>query len=147
VRRLAEAMGHPIEDGELGYALRFRELALDAPRAAGPFEVAAFETHHSPDSHPHGLRLEVDGRRIVYSGDTGWFDALPGHAAGSDLFLCECTFPDPRTPFHLSLEELHENAERFQSERVVLTHLGQAMRDRSDTEGFECADDGVLLEL
>ncbi|MDJ0786503.1 MAG: MBL fold metallo-hydrolase [Myxococcota bacterium] len=147
VRRLADAMGHPIEDSELGYPLHFRELALDASRPAGPFAVTAFETHHSPASHPHGLVVEAEGRRVVYSGDTGWFDALPGHAGDADLFLCECTFPDPRTPFHMSLEELDRRRHEFRAGRMLLTHLGQEMRELADPAGFERADDGARYEL
>lgn len=147
VRRLADAMGHTIEDAELGYRVVFRELVAGSEVEIGPARVTSFETNHSPTACPHGLSIRADGRRLVYSGDTGWFDALPGHARDADLFLCECTFPEPRTPLHLSLEELAEHRDEFRCDRMLLTHLGADMRIRSETAGFERADDGDVVSL
>lgn len=147
VRRAATALGHPLERHDLGFPLRFEELPCDASREVGPVEVRAFATHHSPDACPHGLVIELEGRRLVYSGDTGWFDGLPRHAAGADLFLCECTLEDRGYEFHLSFEELAERREEFACGRFVLTHLGNEMRARGDYAGFEVADDGLVLRL
>ena len=83
---------------------------------------------------------------MVYSGDTGWFDALPEHVNGADLFLCECTQVEPGFIYHLSLEELSERRDELDCGRTVLTHLGSAMRERRDYDGFEVADDGLVLK-
>ncbi|MDX1650276.1 MAG: MBL fold metallo-hydrolase, partial [Myxococcota bacterium] len=147
VRRAAAALGHPLEKQALRFALEFQELRAEGPTQVAGISVRAFETHHSPDACPHGLVLEEGGRRLVYSGDTGWFDELPRHVAGADLFLCECTLEARGYEYHLSLEELAERRERFACDRFVLTHLGREMRERSDHAGFEVADDGVTLGL
>ncbi len=147
VRAVATALGHPIDESALGFALRFVELAPGAPQEIGPLRVRAFETRHAPESHPHGLSVEAGARRVVYSGDTGWFDGLAGHVAGADLFLCECTFPDPRMPHHLSLAELDARRDAFRCGRMVITHLGKEMRALDATAGFERADDGMRIVL
>jgi ribonuclease BN (tRNA processing enzyme) len=145
VRRAAEAMGHPLVKHERAFPLRFVELHPGAPVDLGPARVSAFPTQHDPESLPHGLTVEGGGRRIVYSGDTGWFDGLPGHARGADLFVCECTFYDHPFDQHLSYRTIVERAPRFACERLVLTHLGSSMTGRRGQLEIETADDGLSL--
>ena len=147
VREAARALGHPLEDHRLGFELRFEELPVGVTQPVGPVETRAFATFHSPDSKPHGLVVTAGGRRIAYSGDTGWFEALPGEVNGSDLFLCECTQVRREFEYHLSFEELGERNREFDCGRLVLTHLGAEMRALGDWGGFEIADDGRVLKF
>jgi ribonuclease BN (tRNA processing enzyme) len=147
VHELARALGHSLADHRLGYEVRFEELPAGATREVGPVSARAFATFHSPDSRPHGLVVHAGPRRIAYSGDTGWFDALPGEVNGADLFLCECTQVHREFEYHLSFEELTERNGEFDCGRLVLTHLGAEMRARGDWGGFEVADDGRVVKL
>ena len=147
VREAARALGHPLEDHRFGFEIHFEELPAGAARPIGPVEARAFATFHSPDSCPHGLVVTAGNRRIAYSGDTGWFDALPSEVNGSDLFLCECTQVRRVFEYHLSFEELRERNGEFDCGRLVLTHLGAQMRALGDFGGFEIADDGRVLKL
>ena len=147
IREASRALGHPLDELRLGFPLHFQELAPSAETEVGPVRVGAFPTHHSPDSCPHGLRIQAAGRRIAYSGDTGWFDELPAQVGGSDLFLCECTFVDRSFEYHLSLEELGARAPDFDCGRLLLTHLGAEMRSLEDPVGFDLADDGDVVKL
>jgi ribonuclease BN (tRNA processing enzyme) len=147
VREVARALGHSLDDHRLGYEVRFEELATGVTRDVGPVSARAFATFHSPDSRPHGLVVGAGNRRVAYSGDTGWFDALPGEVNGADLFLCECTQVHREFEYHLSFEELSERNGEFDCGRLVLTHLGAEMRSRGDFGGFEVADDGRVLKL
>jgi ribonuclease BN (tRNA processing enzyme) len=148
VQRLATAMGHPLDGREWSFAIGFDELPAGRQCELGPVRVKSFETHHSPDAIPHGLLIETQGARIAYSGDTGWFDGLPGCVAGSDLFVCECTSYHPNDfVYHLSHEELVSNRSRFDCGRMVITHLGEEMTDRRGTSEFEAADDGLTIRI
>jgi ribonuclease BN (tRNA processing enzyme) len=131
----------------LPFELRFAELGADAALALGPARVAAFATKHDPEACPHGLAVEADGRRLVYSGDTGWFDGLPDCARGADLFVCECNFYERRIPTHLSYRELHDQRRAFACERMLLTHLGAEMTDRRGRLEIETADDGLVVDV
>jgi ribonuclease BN (tRNA processing enzyme) len=111
----------------------------------GPLRTRAFATNHTPDSCPHGLLLEAGCERIAYSGDTGWFDALPREVAGSQLFICECTYRHASFEYHLNLETLEARRSEFDCGRIVLTHLGAEMVERNCS--FETADDGLKLQL
>jgi ribonuclease BN (tRNA processing enzyme) len=147
VRRAAAALGHPMENHDWSFPILFQELLPGQEVAVGPASVDVFETLHSPDAHPHGLVLRSAERRVVYSGDTGWFDGLPRHANGADLFLCECTLTQQSFEYHLSLEELAERRHLFDCGRWLLTHLGEEMRSLTDHMGFEVADDGLVVKL
>jgi ribonuclease BN (tRNA processing enzyme) len=149
VRELARVMGHPLDGRAWGFPLSFRELRPGAGVELGPVSVRAFETVHNPDATPQGYVLDTGRERVVYSGDTGWFDALPHHARGAHLFICECTFHRPLAgfEFHLSHEELAARRGEFDCGRMILTHLGEQMAERRGACAFETADDGLALEL
>ena len=81
----------------------------------------------------------------MYSGDTGWFEELPKHVAGADLFICECTFHTRCLDFHLNLEQIIEHRDRFDCGRLVITHLGAETSHRRGSVEIETADDGLKL--
>jgi ribonuclease BN (tRNA processing enzyme) len=147
VREVARALGHTLEEHRFDFALRFEELPTGSTREIGPVSARAFATFHSPDSCPHGLVVSAGQRSVAYSGDTGWFDALPGEVNGADLFLCECTQVHREFEYHLSLDELSERNGEFDCGRLVLTHLGDEMRARGEWGGYEVADDGRVIKL
>jgi len=147
VRRLAHQLGYTLEDRDWSFRLEFRELWAGKTDVIGPAQVTTFEAHHQADVEPHGLILQVAGRRIVFSGDTGWFDALPSYVAGADLFVCECTNLDPGFEYHLSLRELRDHLDELDCRRLVLTHLGQEMAELRGRCEIQTADDGLMLSL
>jgi ribonuclease BN (tRNA processing enzyme) len=147
VRACADAIGYPLAGRALPFELQFVEIGADARVDLGPARVGAFATHHDPASCPHGLAVEADGRRLVYSGDTGWFDGLADHARGADLFVCECTFYENPLPDHLSYRVLHAQRARFACERILLTHLGSEMTNRRGELELTTADDGDSFDV
>jgi len=147
VRLLADAMGHPLEDKLWSYPIEFLELHPGSVVEVGPMSVETFKTQHQPDAHPQGYRLTSSGRVVSYSGDTGWFDGLPQIAAGSELFVCECTYRASDLDFHLNLEILEERQASFDCGRMLLTHLGTQMAERRPDDALETADDGMIVKL
>jgi ribonuclease BN (tRNA processing enzyme) len=147
VRALATAMGHPLEDLDCPFPLRFSELQPGVEQAVGPGIVSAFETRHQPEAHPHGYRLSLGERDVVYSGDTGWFDELPRLASGADLFICECTLHTECLDFHLNLGQITEHRDEFDVGGLLLTHLGQEMAALRGQCELDTADDGLIVKL
>ena len=147
VRWLAASMGHPLDGRDWTFPIEFEELPAGRRCEVGPVLVHTFETHHFPDAMPHGMVIETDGPRIACSGDTGWFDELPLRVAGSDLFICECTYHRDAFEYHLSHEQLVANRKRFDCGRLVITHLGEEMAERRASCQFEAADDGLTLQI
>jgi ribonuclease BN (tRNA processing enzyme) len=147
VRKAAAALGHPLEQQDWSFPILFQELPTEIHTETGPVAVRTFPTRHSPESHPRGIWIQAGGRSLVYSGDTGWFDELPAHVNGTDVFICECTQVEKSYEYHLSLEELADHRLEFDCGKHLLTHLGQEMRSLSDLGGFEAADDGLVIKL
>jgi ribonuclease BN (tRNA processing enzyme) len=99
------------------------------------------------DSSAFGCEISVGGRKIVYSGDTGWTDDLIAQTQNADLFICECSYFETRLATHLDYLQIEENLERFGSKRIVLTHLGQEVLRRSRRIDLEMAYDGLIVVL
>ncbi len=145
--RVADAMGYGLSGRDLPFPLHFVELATDREIEVGAARIAAFATHHHPETSPHGLRVAADRLTIAYTGDTGWFDALPARLGGADLAISECTFFEPTFEYHLDYTTLAARADRFACGRLILTHLGPAMSERRGQLDLETADDGLALQV
>ena len=147
LRALATAMGYAMDEHDWSFPIYFEELPAGRELELGPVRVSSFETRHSPSSVPHGLIVAIGPRRLAYSGDTGWFDDLPDRVAGSDLFVCECTYRKNNFEYHLNYDTLVSQRDRFDCGRILLTHLGDEMADRRGQCSFETADDGLSVRL
>jgi len=147
VRGLAAALGYDVEDREWTFPIVFETFDTAKMLECGPVRVGAFEAKHQQSTCPHGLIVEGGDVRVAYSGDTGWFDALPQHVNGSDLFICECTYHREGFELHLSYEGLTTRKEQFDCGRMILTHFGAEMSDRRGQGDFETADDGLVVHL
>ncbi|HUY17960.1 MAG TPA: MBL fold metallo-hydrolase [Candidatus Binataceae bacterium] len=117
-------------------------------RRFGPVRIAAIRTPHMKRYKSLAFRLELGGRTIVFSGDTGWTEDLIPFAAGADLFLCECTyFESAHLDFHLNYPRLERERDRLKVKRMVLTHLGREVLDRGSEVAMEIGSDGMRIEV
>jgi ribonuclease BN (tRNA processing enzyme) len=93
------------------------------------FEVGPFQVRVVPVVHPveaYAIRLEHDGKVLVYSGDTCPTPNLNDIARGADVFLCEAAFqegkPNPEG-LHLTGKEAGDVATDAGVGNLVLTHV------------------------
>ena len=80
--------------------------------------------------HPtesYGMRItDPSGATLVYSGDTGYCDALIDLARGADVFLCEASWthsPSRPPKLHLSGTEAGRAAAQAGVGELLLTHI------------------------
>lgn len=129
------------------FPVEFLELADGVPAAVGGLTVTPFAVIHPSGAPAHALRVD-DGQRVVtYSGDTEWTDRLLEAARGADLFVCEAYFYDRAVKFHLDHETVRAHHDAFACKRLLLTHMGPEMLERQAQAAFECAYDGLQLEV
>lgn len=73
------------------------------------------------------VRLESEGKILVYTGDTGWFRPLLEFARGADLLVCEATLKEKDrslgVPGHLTAREAGLLAAQAGVKRLLLTHF------------------------
>jgi len=79
----------------------------------------------------YALRVDHNGRSLVYSGDTGPCESLVELARGADVLLCEATWPhvtpewgdQPPSGVHLSGRQAGEHATAAGVGRLLITHV------------------------
>jgi ribonuclease BN (tRNA processing enzyme) len=114
------------EDPGMNQEFEFREYAegADGPFRIGPFSVAVRQVKHPVTAY--ALRIEVEGRVIAYSGDTGACPELEEAAADADLFVCEASFVeggDNPPDLHLTGAEAGRAATAAHARKLLLTHV------------------------
>ncbi len=94
------------------------------PVRLGPFTVRLARMAHPVRAF--GMRVEVEGRVLVYSGDTGPCQALVDLARGADLLLAESAFVEGGAnpvDLHLTGKQAGAAAAEAGVKRLVLTHV------------------------
>jgi len=129
----------------------------------GAGEIRGIRLRFVLTSHPmpcHAVEIGAEGRRLVYSADTGPCDAVERLAAGCDLFLCESTLRegDERlaAPLgHLTGGMAGAAARRAGVKRLMLTHFFTPRHAVKETAAaaakefgtVEVADESVTYEV
>lgn len=122
------------EDALTQFPIHYQEF-YSGEAISVPFgKLTAYEVMHTPESQPHGLRLELDGKIFSYSGDSAWHPNLSLIAEGSDIFVCDCNFYDTESGAHLDYKTLKQKLPDLKAKKVYLTHLGEEMLKKSNEE-------------
>ncbi len=104
-----------------GYELRLCEMVEELKQFPLWTVETAF-TGHAGDSV--ALRIEAEGRALVYSGDAVETPDLVRLAHHADLFVCECSLPNGWPPTnHLMAGTVGRIARGANVKRLLLTHL------------------------
>jgi ribonuclease BN (tRNA processing enzyme) len=146
----AEALYPNATTAEYGFDLVFVEYEEQTPLEVGGVTVTPFEVHHPSGAPPYALRLDIGGRVLAFTGDTGWVDVLCDVARDAELFISECFQYDVVLPIHLDYMTINANYEKLGAKRILLTHMGEAMLaalGEVDTSRYLLAEDGMVLEL
>jgi ribonuclease BN (tRNA processing enzyme) len=114
----------------------------------GPLAIRFAHSVHPPPTV--STRIEVDGRVLVYSGDSAGGAELVAIARGADLLLCEATWAGDASAYpagiHLTATQAGEVAREAEVGRLVLTHIaGGTDRDRALAEASAVFDGPVVL--
>jgi len=102
---------------------------------------------HAPESIPHGVRIEGNGKIFGFSGDTEWTETLIDLSEDADLFICECNNFNTEVSGHLNHATIKEKSSLMSCKRQMLTHLGDEMYDNLDQVEFEVTEEGSRYEF
>jgi ribonuclease BN (tRNA processing enzyme) len=103
--------------------LRRHELVDDASLVFDDCTIRWAPMVHKPESRAYCF-ITKDKKRIVYSGDTDYSEALIGLARDADLLICESAFPDElKREGHLTPSLAGTIAQRAGVKQLILTHL------------------------
>ena len=147
VQDLFRAMYRDLAAKPLPFDVRYIEVSGGARTAIGAAELLSFAVPHQQTEISLGYRLTLDGKVVLYSGDTGWTEALVTQSKGADLFICECCFYDTRVDFHIDYPRLAAERHRFGCKRLVLSHCGREVLAHRDEIKEVIATDGLVVDL
>ncbi len=145
--QLYRAMYSDAASTALPFELIFTTLEAEKPHKTGLLKIDPFRVPHLQNPPSLGYSLELDSRRIVYSGDSGWTEELASQAKGADLFICECSFYDSQAPQHLDYPTIKERLTGCGARRMVLTHVGEEVQERIEELDLEFVSDGSVIAL
>jgi ribonuclease BN (tRNA processing enzyme) len=132
--------------GDWGEALAWSAVGDGDTVEVGEAALRFSRTDHPPPT----LAVEVaaEGKRLVYTADTGPEWSVEAFAPGADLVVSEATFQrdgEGRT-FHLSARQAGEAARAARARRLVLSHLWPGLDPlASVVEGSEAFGAPVTL--
>jgi ribonuclease BN (tRNA processing enzyme) len=129
----------------LPFALEFIEMQSYKPLRTNGMQILPFPVPHQQQPQSFGCVIEAGGRKIVYSGDSGWTEDLVAYSQNADLLLCECSFFETQAATHMNYLQIAENRPRFGAKRIVLTHLGKEVLERQKEIDMELASDGMVI--
>lgn len=147
VEDLFRAMYRDLAARPLPFEVRYVEVSGGTRTPIGSAELLSFAVPHQATEISLGYRLGIDGTVVLYSGDTGWTEALVTLSQGVDLFICECCFYETRVDFHIDYPRLAAERHRFGCRRLVLSHCGREVLAHRDEITEEIASDGLVVEL
>lgn len=121
IERLAIAYGTWVTSP--GFPLTVREISpADHIELAAGATLSCHPVPHTPESVAYSV--EREGRRLVFTGDTGPSETLAQWAHGCDLLVAECSLPATMAiPEHLTPEQCGDLAAVAQPKHFALTHF------------------------
>jgi len=141
----------PFSRGDIDRVRRQMQFVVLEPgckERIGKALVQAIRVPHMKRYCSLALRLELGGKTVAFTGDSGWTDDLPPFTKGADLLLCECTYFDStQLEFHINYPLLAQKRSSFDVGRMVLTHIGREVIDRGAEVEMELASDGMKLTV
>ncbi len=142
-RLLRLAFGDRIATAILAARPRIEDWAGGDGAELSGYRVDAVRVEHTPDLEALAFRVERQGVRLGYSGDTTYCDGIRALAQRTDYLLCECTSMDGPEPTHLCRDEVLRLMAEAPGTRFILTHL----TERRPVPGALLAADGLALPL
>ena len=112
----------------------------------GDMDLRFSRTDHPPPTF--AVEATHDGRRMIYTADTGPEWTVGAFAPGADLVLSESSYlhDDIPAPIHLSARQAGTAAREAAAKRLILTHLWPRIDPaRALEEGADAYGDSVTL--
>jgi len=139
--------------------LRYNIITPRCPVQVNGYTLTAIEVNHTVPAV--GYCLESEGKRLVYTGDTGPTDEIWEFASGADALIVEVSFPSDQEPLalltrHLCCSLLEKELAKIPilPKRILITHpkpqyYGQIRREieQLGIKQVELLRDGTIYDI
>lgn len=102
------------------YSLNIKSMPRGLWRLNDALTIETIPMKHRKESM--GVKLK-GAKTVAFTGDTDYSANLVSLAAGADLLVSECSFPDQKMEGHLDLATLQKVVEKAKPKQVMLSHL------------------------
>lgn len=119
-----EMMEHPSDIREkFGFDLSVKNL--EASQSIVDFSVESLEALHGPEGFKCvSLKFSLNGKVVVFTGDTDYNPELESFAEGADLLVTDCSRSgSEEVSGHMNVGECATLAEKAGVDRLLLSHL------------------------
>lgn len=131
---------------DFGSTFDWRAVGDGDTEKVGEIALRFSRTDHPPPTY--AIEARADGRRLVYTADTGPEWTVGAFDPGAELVLSEATYLHAHrpAPIHLSAKEAGTAAREARAQRLVLTHLWPLVDPQAAArEGSEAFGQPVTL--
>jgi len=91
------------------------------------FVLKTFKVDHSPfalSARAYALRFEINGKSVVFSGDSATCSGIKEACKNADLFICDASFPKGKgSTIHMDTYDIGEICHAGQVKKVILVHF------------------------
>ncbi|MFE8696298.1 MBL fold metallo-hydrolase [Cytobacillus sp. FJAT-53684] len=121
--------GHEKDEQEFS-KLTYKEITkgiayqVDQTLKIGPFTIQFLQTDHPVLCY--AMRIEADGKSLVYTADTSYKEEFVPFSNGADLLVCECNFykhQNGKSAGHMTSYDAGTLAQKANVKKLLLTHL------------------------
>jgi len=151
IRRRLEAAMEVMFPGSSMVQRKFSiEVAEMKPTEAYHFRtvvVTPVLVDHASGDPALAFRVDCEGKRVAYTGDTAWTDTIREIGINADLLISEAYFYEKPIKYHLSYLTLAEHLPEMNPGRIILTHMSGDMLSRLAGVKAEVAEDGMVVEV
>jgi ribonuclease BN (tRNA processing enzyme) len=133
---------------DFGNVFDWRAVGDGDTEKVGDIALKFSRTDHPPPTY--AVEACADGRRLIYTADTGPGWTVGAFDPGADLVLSEATYMHASrpAPIHLSAKEAGQAAREAGAQRLILTHLWpQNNHEESAREGAEAYGGPVTIAV
>jgi ribonuclease BN (tRNA processing enzyme) len=142
---LAEHLGQLV-GGDWGKAFEWLPIDESEHATCGDLTMCFSRTDHPPPTY--AVEATSQGKRMIYTSDTGPGWSVDAFDPGADLVLSEATYLHGEKPaeIHLSAHEAGKAAREAGARRLMLTHLWPRLDvHRAVDEGSDAFGEPVVL--
>jgi ribonuclease BN (tRNA processing enzyme) len=131
---------------DFGDVFDWRAVGDGDTEKIGDIALRFSRTDHPPPTY--AVEARADGRRMIYTADTGPGWTVGAFDADADVVLSEATYlhANRPAPIHLSAKEAGEGAREARAQRLILTHLWP-LNDREETAAEGAEAFGASVEV
>ena len=143
IETLKGAYYHKKHIDSMGEQIRYREL--EDKKSFEGFSVTPFSVQHL-DVPSYAYRFEIDGKTVVFSGDTSDCEGIKKAAKDADVFIADCSFHKGiDVPVHLNTKQIGTMAKEAKVKKVILSHLLPSGYDKDLVSEVKETFDGEVV--